>query len=39
MLKAQEMSVLTKSKTSILKQSQKQDNLKTSKNKNYNEPL
>jgi hypothetical protein len=39
MLKAQEMSVLTKSRTNILQQSQNQDNLKTRKNKNYNEPL
>jgi len=39
MLKAPEMSVLTKSRTNILEQSQKQDNLKISKNKNYNEPL
>ena len=39
MLKAQEMSVLRQSRTNILEQSQKQDNLKTSKNKNYNEPL
>ena len=39
MLKAKEMSVLRQSRTNILEQSQKQDNLKTSKNKNYNEPL
>jgi hypothetical protein len=39
MLKSQEISVITKSRTNILQQSQNQDNLKTSKNKNYNEPL
>jgi hypothetical protein len=39
MLKSQEMSVIIKSRTNILQQSQNQDNLKTRKNKNYNEPL
>ncbi len=39
MLKSQEMSVRALSKINRNQQSQNQDNLKTSKNKNYNEPL